>query len=166
MAIKKILEAIFEQDFIDTSYGFRPNRSCHDALKQIDKTIMNCPVNFIVDMDISKFFDTVNHKCLMEFLKNRIVDSSLMQLISRFLKSGIMEEGIYFETDQGTPQGGVLSPVLANVYLHYVLDLWFETEVIPQTAAARGKVTTGISFIISSSLILSRNRRYIIHFTT
>ncbi len=132
MAVKKILEAIFEQDFIDSSYGFRPNLSCHDALKQIDKIIMNCPVNFIVDMDISKFFDTVNHKCLMEFLKQRIVDSSLLQLISRFLKSGIMEEGIYFDTNQGTPQGGVLSPVLANVYLHYVLDLWFENEVIPQ----------------------------------
>jgi group II intron reverse transcriptase/maturase len=132
MAIKKILEAIFEQDFIDMSYGFRPNRSCHDALKQIDKTIMNSPVNFIVDMDISKFFDTVNHKCLMELLRQRIVDSSLLQLISRFLKSGIMEEGKYFEMEQGTPQGGVLSPVLANVYLHYVLDSWFETEVIPQ----------------------------------
>ncbi len=132
MAIKKILETIFEQDFIDTSYGFRPDRSCHDALKQLDKIIMKCQVNFIVDMDISKFFDTVNHKCLMEFLRQRIVDSSLLQLISRFLKSGIMEEGIYFETDQGTPQGGVLSPVLANVYLHYVLDSWFETEVIPQ----------------------------------
>ena len=132
MAIKKILEAVFEQDFIDSSYGFRPNRGCHDALSQIDKIIMNCPVNFIVDMDISKFFDTVNHKYLMEFLKQRIVDFSLLQLISRFLKSGIMEEGIYFETDQGTPQGGVLSPVLANVYLHYVLDSWFETEVKPQ----------------------------------
>jgi group II intron reverse transcriptase/maturase len=132
MAIKKLLEAIFEQDFIDTSYGFRPNRSCHDALKQLDKIIMKYPINFIVDMDISKFFDTVNHKCLMEFLKQRIMDSSLLQLISRFLKSGIMEEGIYSETDQGTPQGGVLSPVLANVYLHYVLDLWFENEVIPQ----------------------------------
>ena len=132
MAIKKILETIFEQDFMDTSYGFRPNRGCHDALKQIDKIIMKYPVYFIVDMDISKFFDTVNHKCLMEFLKNRIVDSSLLQLISRFLKSGIMEEGVYFETDQGTPQGGVLSPVLANVYLHYVLDSWFQTEVIPQ----------------------------------
>ncbi len=98
MAIKKILEAIFEQDFIDSSYGFRPNLSCHDALKQIDKIIMNCPVNFIVDMDISKFFDTVNHKYLMEFLRQRIVDSNLLQLISRFLKSGIMEEGTYFKT--------------------------------------------------------------------
>src|SRR4030067_1357528 len=132
MAIKMILEAIFEQDFIDTSYGFRPNRSCHVALIELDQIIMNAPVNFVVDMDISKFFDTVDHKCLMEFLKQRIVDPSLLQLISRFLKSGIMEEGDYFETDQGTPQGGVLSPVLANVYLHYVLDMWFKTEVIPQ----------------------------------
>ncbi|MBU3966555.1 MAG: group II intron reverse transcriptase/maturase [Euryarchaeota archaeon] len=132
MAIKMILEAIFEQDFMNTSYGFRPNRSCHDALIELDHIIMNAPVNFVVDMDISKFFDTVDHKCLMEFLKQRIVDPNLLQLISRFLKSGIMEEGVYFETDQGTPQGGVLSPVLANVYLHYVLDLWFKTEVIPQ----------------------------------
>ena len=132
MAIKKILEAIFEQDFIDTSYGFRPNRSCHDALRKLDMVIMNAPVNYVVDMDISKFFDTVNHKCLMEFLEHRIVDPSLLQLISRFLKSGIMEEGVYCETDQGTPQGGVLSPVLANVYLHYTLDSWFETEVTPQ----------------------------------
>jgi len=132
MSIKMILEAIFEQDFIDTSYGFRPNRSCHDALIELDQIIMNAPVNFVVDMDISKFFDTVDHKCLMEFLKQRIVDPSLLQLISRFLKSGIMEEGVYFETDQGTPQGGVLSPVLANVYLHYVLDVWFKTEVIQQ----------------------------------
>jgi len=132
MAIKKILEAIFEQDFIDTSYGFRQNRSCHDALIELDKIIMNGPVNFVVDMDISKFFDTVDHKRLMECLRQRIVDPTLLQLIGRFLKSGIMEEGVYFETDQGTPQGGVLSPVLANVYLHYALDKWFENEVLPQ----------------------------------
>lgn len=150
MAIKKILEAIFEQDFIDTSYSFRPNRSCHDALRQIDKIIMNCPVNFIVDMDISKFFDTVNHKCLMEFLRQRIVDTNLLQLISRFLKSGIMEEGNYFETDQGTPQGGVLSPVLANVYLHYVLDSWFETEVIPQLNGFAQLVRYADDFVICS----------------
>ncbi len=121
MAIKKILEAIFEQDFIDTSYGFRQNRSCHDALTELDRIIMNAPVNFVVDMDILKFFDTVEHKRLMECLKQRIVDPTLLQLIGRFLKSGIMEEGVYFETDQGTPQGGVLSPVLATVYLHYAL---------------------------------------------
>ncbi len=148
MAVKKILEAIFEQDFIDTSYGFRPNRSCHDALKKIDETIMKAPVNFVVDMDISKFFDTVNHKCLMGFLEKRIVDSSLLQLISRFLKSGIMEEGVYFETDQGTPQGGVLSPVLANVYLHYALDLWFETEVIAQLTGYAKLIRYADDFVV------------------
>ncbi|MHC1575299.1 MAG: reverse transcriptase domain-containing protein [Candidatus Methanogasteraceae archaeon] len=126
MAIKKILEAIFEQDFMDTSYGFRPNRSCHNAITGLDQIIMNAPVNFVVDIDILKFFDTVDHKRLMEFLRQRIVDPTLLQLIGRFLKSGIMEEGVYFETDQGTPQGGVLSPVLANVYPHYALDVWFE----------------------------------------
>src|SRR5665648_439154 len=148
MALKKILEAIFEQDFIDTSYGFRPNRSCHDALKKIDKVIMNAPVNFVVDMDISKFFDTVDHKCLMEFLEQRIVDSSMLQLISRFLKSGIMEEGVYFETDMGTPQGGVLSPVLANVYLHYALDLWFETEVLTQLTGYAKLIRYADDFIV------------------
>jgi len=148
MALKKILEAIFEQDFIDTSYGFRPNRSCHDALKKIDKIIMTDPVNLVVDMDISKFFDTVDHKQLMECLKQRITDSSLLQLISRFLKSGIMEDGVYCETDQGTPQGGVLSPVLANVYLHYALDLWFETEVIPQLTGYAQLVRYADDFVV------------------
>ena len=116
-----ILEAIFEQDFIDTSYGFRPNRSCHDALTELDRIIMNAPVNFVVDKDISKFFDTVDHKRLMECLKQRIVDPSLLQLIGRFLKSDIIEEGKYFETGRGTPQGGVLSPVLANPLIYSVL---------------------------------------------
>ena len=132
MGIKKILEAIFEQDFVDASYGFRVNRSCHDALDMIDKTIMTRPVNYVVDMDIAKFFDTVNHEWLMECLKRRIVDPSLLRLIARFLRSGVMEEGKYYETDKGTPQGGILSPILANIYLHHVLDLWFEREVKSQ----------------------------------
>jgi RNA-directed DNA polymerase len=132
MGIKKILEAIFEQDFVDASYGFRANRSCHDALDMIDKTIMTRPVNYVVDMDIAKFFDTVDHEWLMECLKRRIVDPSLLRLIARFLRSGMMEEGKYYETDKGTPQGGILSPILANIYLHHVLDLWFEREVKSQ----------------------------------
>jgi group II intron reverse transcriptase/maturase len=148
MAIKKILEAIFEQDFIDTSYGFRPNRSGHDALKKLDKIIMNGPVNFVVDMDISKFFDTVDHKRLMECLKQRIVDTSLLRLISRFLKSGIMEEGKYFETEIGTPQGGILSPVLANVYLHYALDIWFEDVVKPQLTGYAQLIRYADDFIV------------------
>jgi group II intron reverse transcriptase/maturase len=132
MGIKKILEAIFEQDFLDVSYGFRPKRSCHDALEVLDKTIMTKPVNYVVDMDIKKFFDTIDHKWLVKCLEQRIKDPSLLRLIVRFLKSGIMEEGKYAKTDKGTPQGGVLSPVLANIYLHYILDLWFEKGIKKQ----------------------------------
>lgn len=126
LGIKKILEAIYEVDFQDVSYGFRPNRNCHQALNAVDKAIMTKPINFVVDMDIEKFFDTINHKKLIEVLRLRIKDTSLLRLIVRFLKSGIMEEGRFIPTDKGTPQGGNLSPMLANIYLHYVLDLWFE----------------------------------------
>lgn len=133
MGIKRILEAIFEVDFSDSSYGFRPNRSCHDALKALDETIMTSPpINVIVDMDIERFFDTVDHKWMMKCLEQRIKDPSLLRLIVRFLKSGIMEGGKYYEVDRGTPQGGVLSPMLANIYLHFVLDLWFERETRKQ----------------------------------
>jgi RNA-directed DNA polymerase len=129
LAIKKILEALFEEDFVDASYGFRPNRSCHDALAKVAETIMTKPVNYVVDMDIAKFFDTVDHNWMMRCLHQRIVDPRLLRLIARFLKSGVMEDGKYVETDRGTPQGGILSPMLANIYLHYVLDRWFERAV-------------------------------------
>lgn len=129
MGIKKILEAIYEADFTDVSYGFRPNKSCHTALDALDKTIMTKPVNAVVDMDIEKFFDTIDHQWLMKCLRQRVKDASLLRLISRFLKAGIMEEGKLIQTDKGTPQGGVLSPILANVYLHCILDLWFEKIV-------------------------------------
>jgi len=130
MGIKKILEAIFEVDFINgVSFGFRPGRSCHDALDVLDKAVMTKPVNYVVDMDIEKFFDTIDHRWMMKCLRQRIEDSTLLRLIARFLKAGIMEEGKRFKTDRGTPQGGVLSPLLANIYLHYVLDLWFEKKV-------------------------------------
>jgi group II intron reverse transcriptase/maturase len=132
MGIKKILEAIFEVDFMDVSYGFRPNRSCHDALEVLDKTIMTKPINYVVDMDIEKFFDTIDHGWLMRCLRERIIDTSLLRLIVRFLKAGVMEEGKYLEVDRGTPQGGNISPILANIYLHYILDLWFEKVVRKQ----------------------------------
>lgn len=132
MGIKKILEAIFEVDFMEVSYGFRPNRSCHDALDVLDKAMMTKPVNYVVDMDIEKFFDTIEHGWLMKCLRERIVDTSLLRLIGRFLRAGAMEEGKYLEVDRGTPQGGIVSPILANIYLHYVLDLWFEKAVKKQ----------------------------------
>lgn len=129
MGIKKLLEAIYEQDFMDISYGFRPERSPHQALNALDKAIMTKPINYIVDVDIEKFFDTIDHKWMMEFLRHRINDPSLLRLIARFLKSGVMEEGKLIHTEKGAPQGGNLSPILANVYLHYVLDLWFERKI-------------------------------------
>jgi len=133
MALKKILEAIFEVGFLDISFGFRPNRSCYDALDVVDKLIMTRPVNYIVDMDIEKFFDTVKHKWMIRCLRQRIKDPNLLRLIVRFLKAGVMEEGKYYQTDKGTPQGGILSPILANIYLHYILDLWFEKVIKRQT---------------------------------
>lgn len=134
MGVKKILEAIFEVDFkqIDVSYGFRPNKSCHEALDALDKAIMTKPVSYVVDMDIEKFFDSIDHQWLVRCLKERIKDTSLLRLIVRLLKSGVMEEGKLVETDKGTPQGGVVSPLLANIYLHYVLDLWFERGIKKQ----------------------------------
>jgi group II intron reverse transcriptase/maturase len=132
MGIKRILEAIFEVDFMGVSYGFRPNRSCHNALDVLDKTIMTKPINYVVDMDIERFFDTIDHGWLMKCLRERIIDTSLLRLIVRFLKAGVMEEGKYLEVDRGTPQGGVISPILANIYLHYILDLWFERVVKKQ----------------------------------
>ncbi|MBE0461795.1 MAG: group II intron reverse transcriptase/maturase [Candidatus Aminicenantes bacterium] len=132
MGIKKILEAIFEVDFMDVSFGFRPNQSCHDALDVLDKTIMTRPVNYVVDMDIEKFFDTIDHGWLMRCLRERIRDTSLLRLIGRFLRAGVMEEGKYIEVSQGTPQGGIISPILANIYLHYILDLWFKKVVKKQ----------------------------------
>lgn len=121
----RILNAIYEQDFLDCSYGFRPGRSCHDALKALNAIIENRPINYIVDADIKGFFDNVDHKWMMECLKLRIVDPNMLRLIARFLKAGIIEAGVSYDTPQGTPQGGVVSPILANIYLHYVLDLWF-----------------------------------------
>ena len=132
MGVKKILEAIFEADFVGVSYGFRPNRSCHDALDAVNEAVMAKPVNYVVDMDIKKFFDTVDHKWLMRFLRQRIVDPNFLRLVGRLLRAGVMEEGKYTEVDKGAPQGGVVSPVLANIYLHYVLDLWFKGVVKKQ----------------------------------
>jgi RNA-directed DNA polymerase len=129
LAINKILNAIYEQDFLDCSFGFRPNRSCHDAIKILDVYLCNRNTNYVVDADVKGFFDHVSHEWLMKFLEVRIKDPNLLRLIGRFLKAGIMEEGKFYKAYEGTPQGGIISPTLANIYLHYVLDLWFEKVV-------------------------------------
>jgi group II intron reverse transcriptase/maturase len=129
LAVSKILVTIYEQDFLDFSYGFRPNRSPHDALRTLNNTIMSKKINWIVDADIEGFFDNVNHVWMQKALEVRIADRNLIRIIMRMLKSGVMENGVRKDTRKGTPQGGVISPVLANIYLHYVLDLWFEVVV-------------------------------------
>ena len=132
LAMNKVITAIYEQDFLDFSYGFRPNRNCHDALKELDIYLSRRNINYVVDADIKGFFDNVDHEWLMKFLAHRISDRNLLRYIKRFLKSGIMENGSFQKTYEGTPQGGVISPTLANIYLHYALDLWFEIVVKKQ----------------------------------
>lgn len=124
-----ILQSIYEQDFSNQSFGFRPKRSCHQALKELNDLIMFKPVNHVVDSDVQGFFDNVSHGYLMGFLKVRITDSSLLQLIEKFLKAGYIDNRLLVETEKGTPQGSILSPILANIFLHYVLDEWFEKTV-------------------------------------
>ena len=124
-----ILESIYEQDFLNCSYGFRPKRSCHQALKELNNLITVQPVNHIVEADIRGFFDSVSHNELMTFIRVRINDTSLLALLEKFLKAGYVDEGLLVKPDSGTPQGSILSPILANIFLHYVLDKWFETTV-------------------------------------
>jgi RNA-directed DNA polymerase len=130
--LKKILEQIYEAEFLDVSYGFRPKLSCHDAVKALDKTVMTKPINYIVEVDIKGFFDNVNHYWLQRCLEEKIVDRNLLWLVRKFLKAGVVEDGKQLATEVGTPQGGVISPLLANIYLHYVLDLWFKKEIKSQ----------------------------------
>ena len=124
-ALSKILNAIYEEDFLECSFGFRPGRSCHDSLKLLDGIINGKDIHYVVDTDIKGFFNNVNHEWMMKFIDHRIQDPNLQRLISRFLKAGIIDAGVRKDTPRGTPQGGVCSPILANVYLHYVVDLWF-----------------------------------------
>ena len=126
MGITRILNAIFEPNFLDCSYGFRTGRSCHQALKQLDNSIMTKPINHIIDADIRSFFDNVDHDWMMKMLGEKIADKNLLKIIKRFLKAGVMEEGKFCPTEEGTPQGGLISPTLSNIYLHYVVDLWIE----------------------------------------
>jgi group II intron reverse transcriptase/maturase len=134
--IALILEAIYEADFVDCSYGFRPGRNCHLAVDAVDKTIMRNPINHVIDADIKGFFDNVSHAWMEKFLQVRIVDPSFLLLIRRFLKAGYIDSGLLVATERGTPQGGNLSPMLSNIFLHYVLDLWFEKRIKRQVRGA------------------------------
>ena len=126
--VKCILEPIYEHEFCGFSYGFRPGRSAHNALDALAYAIERRKVSYVVDADIRKFFDEVNQEWLIRFLGHRIGDKRVIRLIIKWLKAGVMQEGVWQASDQGTPQGAVISPILANIYLHYALDLWYRNQ--------------------------------------
>ncbi len=131
-AVTMVLEAIYEQDYDDCSYGFRPQRSAHQALQSLWEQAMQIGGGWILEVDIRKFFDTLDHAHLRTFLRRRVRDGVLLRLIDKWLKAGVLEEGNLWYPEAGTPQGGVISPLLANVYLHHVLDAWFARDVQPR----------------------------------
>ena len=132
-----VLNAIYEEDFLGFSYGFRPKRGQHDALDALSVAISNTPVNWILDADIKGFFDAVDQQWLIRFLEHRIGDERIIRLVKKWLKAGVLEEGQWHSSDMGTPQGAVISPLLANIYLHYVFDLWVKQW---RKREAKGKV--------------------------
>jgi RNA-directed DNA polymerase len=128
-ATKRTLEPIYEAVFEDSSYGYRLGRNQHECLEVLGRTIQQKRVNQVVEADIKSFFDKVNHEWMIQFVRHRIGDERVIRLIIRMLKSGIMEDGLVRASEEGTPQGSILSPLLSNIYLHYVLDLWFSRRV-------------------------------------
>jgi len=127
--IAQILTMVYEPKFYNQSYGFRPNRNCHQAVREIIEDVQYHKVSYIVEADIKGFFDNVQHDWLIKFLEHDIADKNFIEIIKKFLKAGIMEDGKYIDSEQGTPQGNGASPTLANIYLHYVLDIWFDVKV-------------------------------------
>jgi hypothetical protein len=130
-----ISEPIYEQDFDDCSYGFRPGRSTHQAIAATWKHTMDLRGGFVLEVDLRKFFDTLDHGHLCTFLQRRVRDGVILRLIGKWLNAGVMDSGSMSYPDRGSPQGGVVSPLLANVYLHYVLDKWFHRDVLPRMRA-------------------------------
>jgi group II intron reverse transcriptase/maturase len=147
-AVVMVLEAVYEQDFLDCSYGFRPGRSAHQALDALWQRTMGMGGGWVLEVDIRKFFDTLDHAHLRELLRHRIRDGVLLRLIGKWLNAGVFEEGNLSFPEAGTPQGGVVSPLLANVYLHYVLDVWFEREVKPRLRGRAFLIRYADDFVI------------------
>ena len=133
-AVTMMLEAVYEQDFLDCSYGFRPGRSAHMALEALQDQSMVMAGGWVLEVDIRKFFDRLDHGKLREVLRRRVHDGVLLRLIGKWLNAGVLEDGSISYPDAGTPQGGVVSPMLANIFLHEVLDAWFDREVRPRLA--------------------------------
>ena len=137
-AVTMVLEDIYEQDFLPCSYGFRPGRSAHQALRALQNVLWAKRLYWVLDIDIRKYFDSIPHSHLRTFLDQKVTDGVIRRMIDKWLKAGAVEDGLLRYTTEGSPQGGVISPCLSNIFLHYVLDEWFETEVKPRL---RGECT-------------------------
>lgn len=147
-AIAMTLEAVYEQDFLECSYGFRPNRGAHEAIEALWKHTMKMGGGWLLEADIEKFFDNVDHGQLRDVLNQRVRDGVIQRLVGKWLKAGVMEEGNVSYPDSGTPQGGVISPLLANIYLHEVLDLWWTREVQPRLRGQAALVRYADDFVM------------------
>ena len=151
-AVVMLLEPLYEQDFLDCSYGFRPKRSAHQALETIWSELTRMKGGWVVDADIRQYFDTLDHACLREILDKRMRDGVLRRLIGKWLKAGVLDQGCLTYPETGTPQGGVISPILANIYLHEVLDVWFKREVKPRLRGHAFLVRYADDFIMGFAL--------------
>ena len=151
-AMAMVLEAVYEQDFYDCSYGFRPGRSAHDALRALREPLMAMNGGWVLEADIEKFFDSVDRAQLHEILRRRVRDGVLLRLIGKWLNAGVMEEGRVYRPEAGTPPGGVISPLLANIYLHGVLDEWFARQVKPRLRGRADLVRYADDFVIAFEL--------------
>jgi RNA-directed DNA polymerase len=151
-AVAMVLEAVYEQDFYECSYGFRPGRSAHDALRTLRESLMEMNGGWVLEADIEAFFDSVDRAQLQDILRRRVRDGVLLRLIGKWLNAGVMEEGRVYRPDAGTPQGGVISPLLANIYLHEVLDEWFALQVKPRLRGRAHLVRYADDFVIAFEL--------------
>lgn len=147
-ALREVLEAIYEQDFLDCSCGFRPGRSAHDALRATNSMVSNERITVILEADIQAFFDSIDRDKLMEMLQTRIADPSLLRLVSKCLHVGVLDGEEFTEPDEGTAQGSIISPMFGNVYLHYVLDLWFEREIKPRLSGRARLIRYADDFVL------------------
>ena len=157
-AIREVLSAVYEEDFLSCSYGYRPGRSAHDAIRAIDKAAMKGTANWILEADIRSFFDSVPHQRLLELIRERVPDESLLRLIGKCLHVGVLEGDKVEVSEEGTPQGSVLSPLLSNIYLHKVLDVWFEKDVKPRLRGKAELVRFADDFVMCFELEVDARR--------
>lgn len=150
-AVHMVLEPVYEQEFHDCSYGFRPGRSAHQALKSLREQMMTMGGGWLLEVDIKSFFDTLDHQQLQELLRRRVGDGVLLRLIGKWLNAGVLHDGVFSRPEAGTPQGGVISPLLANIYLHEVLDEWVEKEAKPRLGGASFLIRYADDFVMGFS---------------